>query len=299
MSLDVTIHQKGLLRKTLPTAVILGNSLKCGTFDFAQRLVEGEPAPEADGFAAYTPTQLGRGICVTWNPREKRHVDLRLLTPTCTAEVREFFDVVKRIMGYWKAELVVEGEEMTLEAWQRTLGDYLAFNARALTTACEKILSGEEQTLTLFSAFWPVTMGEEEARTFQAAADPFAEFERWLHERQSVDAYYAAPQLFRVRDGEGEQTGTVGRYVFTENCRSIFPRVPGVPFGMIDGDTGKTPECHDFRVGLCATGGEGIIGELPYDEFLAKLPEGRTSRYDAKSLLIEDVSLSEMRAMLG
>ena len=299
MSLDVTICQKGLFKKSLPTAVILGNSLKCGTYDFAQRLVEGEPAPEADGFAAFTPTQLGRGICVTWSPHENRCVVLRLLTPTCSAEVREFFDVRKRIMGYWKAELLVEGEATTHEAWQGTLDDYLAFNARAVTTACEEVLSEEGKTMTLFSAFWPLTMGEEEARGFLAAPDPFAEFERWLHERQSVDAYYAAPQLFRMRDDAGRQTGTVGRYVLTEDCRSIFPRVPGVPFGMIDGDTGQVPECHDFRVNLCATGGEGIIGELPYDEFLAKLPESRASRYDAKCLLIEDVSLPEMRAMLA
>ena len=299
MSLDVTVTQKNLIKKALPLAVMLGNTLKCGTYDFAQRLQEGEPAPEADGFAAYSPIALGRGISVTWTQREKRRVALRLLTPTCTAEVREFFEMVKRIMGYWNATLEVEGEQMALDTWLATIDDYLAFNARALTTACEEVLSADGKNLTLFSAFWPITMGAEEARTFLGAPEPFAAFERWLHERQSVDAYYAAPQLFRVRDDEGRQTGTVGRYVFTEDCRSIFPMKPCVPFGMVDGDTGKTPECRDFRVALCSTTEKGIIGEISYDEFLARLPEGRAVRYDEKCLLIEDVHLPELRAMLG
>jgi len=283
MSLDITITQKGLFKKTLPLEVILGNRLSYGSYDYAWRLEEGKT--EENMFTAFLPDALARGFSVTWNCEEKQCVGLRLLTPTAREEIREFYSAVMRIMNYWNADLTVDGEKTSLRKWAGGMGDYIEFNTRALDDYCRGVIDGSSNVMTFFSALWPLTVGRDEAEKF--AGDPDA-FERWMHEKQSVDAYCAAPMFF------GKDGTVVGRYVFVENCRCIFPKEPSVPFGLNDAATGKALECGEYMVGICPEEGEGISETVGFGEFLSRLPSGKVSRYDGKSLLIEPVALDEL-----
>ena len=83
MSIDITIRQTGLFKKTMPLEVILGSKLKYGIFDDRDRLV-----PDTLGekqFLAYLPDCIGRGISVIWNKNEKSIINLRLNNP-CAPE---------------------------------------------------------------------------------------------------------------------------------------------------------------------------------------------------------------------
>lgn len=86
---------------------------------------------------------------------------------------------------------------------------------------------------------FPVVLGVPEAEKFRHDVDAFG---RWLHEKQSVDAYYAQPQFFRT------EVGVVGRYVVTEDCRTIFPLKGQVPLGISDPETGKGLKCDRYEV---------------------------------------------------
>lgn len=43
---------------------------------------------------------------------------------------------------------------------------------------------------------------------------------------------------------------------------------------------------------------QDVIGEMDYNTFLEKLDKNKYSRYDANHLLIEDLTLEEMKEML-
>ena len=79
MSIEVTIRQTGLFKKTLPLSVILGDELQYGRL-VGERLEPGVLAP--DWFIAYNPQHIGRGFSVDWLKSEKKQVYLRLPMPS-------------------------------------------------------------------------------------------------------------------------------------------------------------------------------------------------------------------------
>ena len=287
MSMDVVITQHGLRKKPLPMEVILGESLHFGRFAEGWRLEEGETNPRE--FTAFLPDAIARGFSVIWRPGEKRRVVLRLLTPTGEAEIREFFRMVRRIMTHWNAALMVDGTRRSLEDWEAELEGYLQFNRQAFENSCRNILDDENGEMTFFSAKWPLHMGKAEAEAFE---NDFPAFEDWMHRMQSMDVYYAAAQFFRNEDGIS------GLYVLSENCRSVFPSKPYVPFGTTDPDTKKALECDKFETALYSETEQTIIGTLDYETFLQRLPPNLVQRYDEMSVLIEPLDLAELRALL-
>ena len=285
MSLDLTIRQKGIIKKTLPISVILGDRLHFGSYDYAWRL-EYEKLSENE-FIAFLPDALARGFSVTWNSEEKQSIEMRMLTPTSREEIREFYAAVSRIMDYWNADLFVEGEKISLKKWTAGIDDYIDFNTRALNSYCEAVIKDSENAMTFFSAFWPLTIGQEEASRFM---DNPEAFEAWMHERLSIDAFYSAP-MFYEEDGH-----IYGRYLFLEDCRTILPTNPSVPFGVNDPDTGKKLICNDFRVGVYPREGD-ILADVDFGQFIDRLPADQVSRYDEKSVLIEPIGLSDLKKL--
>lgn len=289
MSVDVIIRQKGLFRKPLALQPVTGGELRYGKYNSGWRLEEDDKLDLTD-FTCYLPEAIGRGISVTWDPRQKREVSLRLLTPTGTEEIRAFYRMVERVVHFWHGELEVDGSTISLEEWLKGQEDYFRFNTEALKTFCEEVLRGEGGQC-FFSARWPLFMGKEEAMLFLNHPETF---DAWLHERQSVDAYYAVPGFFADENGE-----TFGRYALPEDCRSIFPRKGSVPFGAIDPATGKALECTRYELALYS-GTEGrIIGTIPYERLFERFPQDKLSRYDDRCMLLEPLTLDELRALMG
>ena len=288
MSADITIFQKGLFKKRLPLSVILGNRLQYGAYDSGWRMETGKM--DETEFTAFLPDAVARGFSVTWNPQEKDHVSLRLLTPTSHEEIREFYAAVERIVRFWNAELRVEGKKFGLDQWLRKMEEFIDFNDRALKTICQQIVDGKKERLQLFAAFWPLTIGREEALRF---ADHPTLYASWLQGLQNCDVYYAVPKFYNTDEG------VVGRYVFTENCLSTFPTRPSVPFGMIDPDTDKQLTCDSYQVAFFSSTKKEVIGSMDFHAFFQRLPSGKVNRYDAARILIEPLTLEELQEMLG
>ena len=290
MSVDLTITQRGLIKKPLPLNVILGDELAFGRYDPGWRLENGKM--DDDGFIAFLPTAPARGFNVTWNAVERKRVALRLLTPTSRAEVRAFYAAVQRIARYWNGALRVEGEEIALDRWMAGLDDYLAFNEKGLSHIVQKLLDGgdESHSLALFSARWPLYLGLEEARAF--SRDPAA-FDAWMAEKQSVAAYYAVPGFFDAPEG-----GIVGMYTLAANQLSFLPKEPAVPFGAVNRATGEPMKCDRFMIALLSASPGEELGRMDYASVLDRLPPDKTARYDGRSLLIQPLTRDELQGIL-
>ena len=288
MSIDVSITQKGLIKRALPFHVILGDDLSYGAFD-GLRLSPGDR--DEREFIAYQADHIGRGFSVEWKQGEKENVSLRLLTPTSSEELHDFFTCIKRIGEYWKCGIEVDGISTTLTSFMNQFEDMVDFNLRTMDNMMQELLDGKAEEYTLFCAIWPLILGKEEARRLIDSKSLDA-FRNYMHEKQCIDAYYASPNFFK------DDLGCLGVYVLSENVRSIFPLRPNVPFGITDPATGKGLEVSRWNLYLYSSTRDGEIGVIPYENFISRLPKDKVEYYDAGNILIENLTLTEMEALL-
>lgn len=288
MSIDVTIRQKGFFKKELPLKVILGNNLSYGTFD-GLRLETG--VIKGDEFIVYNSARIGRGFSVAYDQANKSEIALRLLHPTSTEELHDFYQCVGRIVNCWKCVLEVDGEETGPDDFQRGLSQMCRFNESTLRHMANEIINEKRGNTTLFSAFWPLVIGKTEAELFNESG--VEAFRDWLHKKQSIDAYYAKPAFF-------EENGTViGRYVIIENTLSIFPLKGQVPFGAVDNRTNKPLLCDFYKMYVYSTTKDSMLGNLPYEQFFQYINNKKISRYDADHIMIKPLYLAELKGILG
>ncbi len=287
MSIDISIEQKGLFKKTMPLEVILGKELRYGCYADVLRL-ETDKLGDTE-FIAYHPAHIARGFSVIWNPREKERITLRSLTPSTPEELRDLYGAVKRMTDHWKCTLEVDGNPMKPDEFQKGFADMLDFDRRSLREMAQRVVSGESGDLTLFSAFWPLVMGKPEAERFLREPNAYA---AWLHEKQSVDAYYGKPSFFRTEEG------IVGRYALTEGTRSIFPTKPYVPFGLRDPETSKALQCERYEIFLCSVTRQRGIGSAEYSKVMQSIDPNQLTRYDASHVLIEGLTLEALEQIL-
>lgn len=284
MSIEITITQKGLIKRELPFEVICGNDLQFGTFD-GLRLDEGVIGSKE--FILYHPGHIGRGFSVVWCKGEKNQVDLRLLTPAPSEEIDDFYDTVERIVRVWKNSTITQdGTEISLEDIPRLRTESKQFNLRTLHDMCS-----EDTDWTMFCAFWPLTLTNDEKKRF-SQADSLDEFRDCLHDKQSIDVYYAKPRFYSNGDGDG----FIGIYTLTEDTRSVFPKTPFVPYGVTD-STGKPLEVDRWFVGISSITKNAYLGQIAYDNFITNI-EGQ-SEYDAYNVLIENASLEAVESLIA
>lgn len=289
MSIDIVIRQKGLFKKDLPLSVILGDHLVGGTYDQHFRLAEGHVSPGGE-MAVYDPAHKARGFTVAWN---RRSATLRALHPTTARELEDYYATVERIMTYWNATLEVDGNPgVPLETFLESREEVIAFNNRYADILADKTLEGEGNSMYLACALWPLHFGAEEARAAKDCPEGAAAYlAAWLHERQSVEAYYAAPTLVQ------EAGGIFGRFAFSADCPSIFPRVPKVPFGATDPKTGQPFQVEDYEIALTVPAKSRVLGTVPYDLFLDALEPDKVSVYDGGCILIAAHTEEELEAL--
>lgn len=281
MAIDVIIKQKRLLGNKLPLEVILGDSLGYG--NYVNDRLDVDELGDTE-FVAYCPRCIGRGFSVVWTPKERYRVYLRLPLPTARKEMYEFYYAVKRIAEYWNAELIVDNHRTSLDAFRSFIEETLRFNEKSIVSISDQILCGESNKLTLPCAMWPLTMGREEAEQFRR--DP-SEFDKWLHDKQSMDVYFACPRFFASADG------IFARYFLLSNVPSLLPKEPTIPLGAQD-PSGRPLKCDTWTIVLGIQGENRPLCEMEYSKFLKLIPENMTFRYDENLILLPGLSNEKM-----
>lgn len=283
MAIDIVIKQKLFGGKNMPLEVILGEHLHYGNF-VNDQLNVGEMAENE--FVAYDPACVGRGFSVVWNPQEKKKIVLRLPMPSTAVELREFYDAVARMTEYWDAKLTVDGNRIQLADFLAGFEDMVKFNTKAIKEFFGQALE-DSHTLSIYCAMWPLSIGREEVTRFAENPNYFTQ---WLHEKQSVDAYFATPRFYT-----GEN-GVYARYILTNNMPAVLPQHPVVPYGATDPTTGKSLECEDWGIILVIDGEKVPLCEMEYATFLKKIPNHKKAKFDADRFLVDALTEEELRA---
>ena len=283
MSIDVLIKQRLFGNKTMPLEVILGEHLHYGNF-VKDQLNVGELGETE--FIAYNPKSIGRGFSVVWNPKEKKTIALRLPQPSTTQELNDFYAAIERMVNYWNGKLIVDGSRVSLPDFLSAFDNMDDFNNKIIKQFSQQVLDGEHDTLTLYSTMWPLTIGKEEATMFMENPNYYAE---WLHEKQSVNVYFASPDFY-IGD-----SGIFARYILTNNLPAVFPYQPTVPLGATDPATGKLLECQEWLILLGVDGEKEPLCEMEYSKFLSLIPENKKSKYDGNHFLLAEITEEEIR----
>lgn len=287
MAIDVLIKQGSSVNKTIPLEVILGDNLYYGNF-VNDQLNVGELGDQE--FIAYNPNSIGRGFSVVWNPDEKQSIALRLLQPTTTQELNDFYSAIKRIADYWEGQVIFDGTAISACDLMNSFEAMVDTNYKAINHFSQKVLGGELEMLTLYSAMWPLIVGKEEAVFFLENPDYYA---KWLHEKQSIDVYYATPDYFVGKNG------VFGRYILVNDTPTVFPYKPAVSFGVTDSETGNALECNEWVALIAIQGEKAPICQIEYSKLLDIIPESKVCKYDAGHFLVDELTADEIRNLFA
>lgn len=287
MSIDVSIKQKGFFKKEMPLEIILNNDLKFGCFgEDGIRLVEGEMGNGY--FVAYNSNHMGRGFRVFWKKNEKNDIKLRALTPSHPNELDDFFDTVKRIADYWKCELEVDGTVMDVKDFLAKKDEYQQFNVNYIKEMIDAVATGKQENCTIICVMFPLIIGKEEAIRFKENLDVFFQ---WMHEKQSLDAYYGVPRFYQKGDH------IFSGHVLTEEARSIFPIDPNDQIELMNIIKNGDIKCDENVLSLYSFTEDGVIGVIPYQCFIEYIRD-KCERFDDKHILVPDLPLDEMKKMI-
>ena len=285
MGVDVTITQKGLFKKNLPLEILLGGKLKYGRFD-GLRLIEGELGEE--GFVAYLPDRLARGIGIDWNAQKKDSVYLRLPFPSTLEETDALYDLIQRIKGYWtNCKVEIDGAILDENELEESRKINRNFNLEVLKNFCN---DEEQESLTIFCALWPLILGEKEKERFREAED-LKDFSDYLHNMQAIDVYYAKPAIYKRKED------FIGMFAITESTPSIIPSSPKIPFGLEFPGTGKESAISAWYVTLVSLSKEQEPYVVNFIDFMNALPPEKLNYYDAENVLLKELSLDEIIAI--
>jgi len=287
MAIDVIIKAGLFHRKPLPFEVIIGDKLFYGNAEDYVQTMDGQIGKRE--FIAFLPEHIGRGFSVIWHEGESRRVVLRQTLPCCEPELREFYETVKRIAEFWKGHLTVDGKPTTIKAFLNTLADNISFNIQAARDLGRDILNGAEYGYEIYGAMWPLRPGEPEGRMFLLTPESFGE---WLHEKQEIDACYWPIVYGVMQDGQSAMAMTI--YSPLEVPYIYLDKVPE-GHTTRDSRTGQQVPVTDWRI--IVKDDEGSECEISYQEFRAKLPADKVSRYDKNMILIQPMTPEEIRSI--
>ena len=295
MSVEITIKQKGLLKKKLCRDVILGDKLSFGYFD-GVRLGEYEEAMDPNDIIVYNPNCIGRGFTVDCDEEETKEVYMRLLYPTSSEEINDFVDCALRITKAWRGnvDIDMDGEETTIEDINNSRDMFRTTSLNALEDWSQDILKEEEEIdmINLFCAMWSLSVGKKEAAIF-ANEQSLDSFRDYMHEKQNIDAFYPKPMFYK-----DDKNSIIGRYVLSEEVTSIFPLKPVVPYGFDNPETEEQLEIDQWFVAFYSFTEKDLIAEIDYEKAISLIPENKKEYYDASSILIDALSLNEIKDII-
>lgn len=259
MAVEVTVKQNGPIRDYKLEAFIK-DRFKYGVLDNHYRLIIGE---HGKNMILYAPDMIGRGIDFRI---ESDGIFLRLSIPSGNNEIKIFYDLIKDVAEMFTTEVFVRnGVEVKVEDINKYQEEDIKESVAALTEVKADFDKGEVDRYTIFGALNPLVLGQTEIKRIDCDLDSL---DKYLHEVQNTDAYFAAPTLYYY----GSEI--IGVYAVKEYIAHILPKKPYV--ALPDGK-----EVKDFYV-KCTESPEDIVR---YKDLYKNLRN--TKYYDADHIVVE------------
>lgn len=241
MSVNVRLKQKSLFKKKLglPEIIKILN-LSYGVCDENYRLNRNEIANHT---LLYDENHLARGIDLSLDGTD---ILLSLSLPTSKEEIRCFYDVIDKLCHQLKIQKYLRDEEqVNLKDKEKFIKWDEEGSICGLESIQKNIGKDGYDHFEIFGIYNPISLGINEIKKINNDLDNFSSF---LNRIQSLDVYYAAPRVYKVRER------LIGIYAIGLNIPSVVPTKPYIVLNQIQGieewyvmlKDGKTIKYEDF-----------------------------------------------------
>ena len=222
MSVLVKIKQKSLFKKKLNVeAIIKLTNLSYGVCDENYRLINNEVG---NHILLYDEKHLARGIDLS---QEGDDFIFLLSLPTTSSEIKTFYEIIEKVCNELKTKNYIrEEEKVNLKENAKFIKDDEEGSVYGLKTIEEKINQDKYNRFEIFGVYNPISIGLKE---ISQIANNLDNFEKYLHEIQSIDVYYAAPRIYKIKEK------LVGIYAIGPNISSVVPTSPYIILNQIQG----------------------------------------------------------------
>ncbi|NCB33411.1 MAG: DUF4299 family protein [Erysipelotrichia bacterium] len=293
MTIDLEIENCAIFPQAIPIEVILGNHLNYGVYR-SNHLTPGQLAE--NGFIAFDPKMITRGIRVYWRANEKRKISLHLSLPTADEEINELFEMVNRICNAWVNHSVRTGTfVLDQNAFSLFIEKNQSVNLKILHEIGLTVLDGSKGLMVLGCAKHRLVIGRKEAENFWSGTNT-DKFRDWMNDRQQIDAIPLEPVIYESKEFKGPR---VGEYTCCSGLNMIIPLHPILPNKFIDYRTGMPLlEVSEYRVCLTNSDMTKPFGYLTFNEFMRELPVECSEYYDADDLLVSGLTADKIIGMI-
>ncbi len=211
MACDVCIEQKGFFKRkkfTIEDLVHMSH-LAFGSVDENNRLIPNQISRHT---LLFDRAYLQRGIELYI---ENHDIWLRLSFPTSMDEIQLFYYLIKLYCEF------MEQDEFVRDMEYVSVNDIdllMAYDKRTSADALRDLMEKETDSyFTIYGVLHPISIGKRELDYFQTDLDLFGNY---LHSKQQMDAYYAAPRIYDIH---GIRTGM---FAIGANLPTILPVEP-------------------------------------------------------------------------
>ena len=287
MSIEVTVRQRGFFHKTpLELEDLTGNNLKYGIMDFGYRLI---PEDTKGGvLVVYDPEHIGRGAEAMFEEGMKDRITLRLTEfGTTVYDVNLFYEMIERICHKWDTEEFEQGgRKYTLYDIEKLKEENREFCMGYFRDAGR--LSGSD-VLTVTAVMMPLRIPAETLEKFGKENDEEG-YAKYLHDLQSVDAYYALPALYQSR-----QTGEIfGLYAISAGADSIISRKPELPLSSPVG----MDQVKFFAVSFYVFSEKTVAGTIRYEDFANEVLTPELKAFDDEHVILPGLPEERIREIV-
>jgi len=245
-------------------ADLVEENIDYGVHDNTYRLCQGSEDSKIVVF--FDTKTIGRGIEVE---RQTKTIELKLASSSTRDDIRLFYDLIDKICKINKQnKFTIEGEEYSSDEINELKNAELKDVDSTFKTMITFIKHQGGQ-ISIFGARNPIDFDIDLLEHLEYNYD---KYEKFICERQQVDAYYCSPIIMTDRAGkhQGVFTINVGRY--------IVPIEPKVTYA----DAPKDLEVDNWYVGYINN--ENKI--LKYNDFI-NYNYKNYFRYDANHIAVE------------
>ena len=289
MSIDVTIRNRQLIKKPLELQdLALGKYACCSLDEYGRNTGE---IKDGD-IVIYDPEAIGRGITVrAWSSNITKEIQLMVNSLATRRDMELFYEVIKSVMHVWKAKTFEQEDIVYSEAdTDKVCSDQKRFALQYMAGLDRMTQNSKSDHVTIGCALMPIDVDVQLFKKFGMEEDEEG-FERYLHELQSKNAYYAVPYIYRCKQKEN---AFFGNFTIISETDTIFPREAKTPFGFKNPVTEKKLECDFFIVSLFSAKQDRVVGMMFFDDFVRLTGIENCQPFDKTHVILEGLSEEKM-----
>lgn len=292
MSIEVVIRNKRLLKKPLELKDLTLGKYAYASFDAYKRNTS---EIENGDLVIYDPKKIGRGIGVMgWTPNTKDEIHMVLNTLSTKYDFEMFYDIIRNVMQLWKTT-TFEQDGITFSASDinQLCQDQRKGSLDIMASLDEMIKPNDNGYSTIFGAMFPLDISMEDFKRFGSEKDEEG-YAQYLHDLQSVDAYYAVPLFYKSKK---EENSFFGNYAITSETDTIFPTKPIVLPFFKNPTTGGKLECSFFVVSLYSLKQKKVIARMTFEDFVRLADVKDCPAFDMTHVMLKGLSEEKMAEM--